>query len=50
MMERCLYCYKELAEGEKDFHKACSKKILVLVYLKERLLVYLGKMVVERLL
>ena len=22
MMERCLYCYKELAEGEKDFHKA----------------------------
>ena len=25
MMERCLYCYKELAEGEKDFHKACSK-------------------------
>ena len=27
MMERCLYCYKELAEGEKDFHKACSKKI-----------------------
>ena len=27
MMERCLYCYKELAEGEKDFHKACSKKM-----------------------
>lgn len=27
MMSRCLYCYKELAEGEKDFHKACSKKI-----------------------
>lgn len=26
-MSRCLYCYKELAEGEKDFHKACSKKI-----------------------
>lgn len=26
-MERCLYCYKELAEGEKDFHKACSKKM-----------------------
>lgn len=26
-MARCLYCYKELGGGEKDFHKACSKKI-----------------------
>ena len=26
-MAKCLYCYKELGEGEKDFHKACSKKI-----------------------
>ena len=26
-MARCLYCYKELGEGEKDFHKVCSKKI-----------------------
>ena len=26
-MERCLYCYKELADGEHDFHKSCSKKI-----------------------
>ena len=26
-MEKCLYCYKELAAGEKDFHKACSKKM-----------------------
>ena len=26
-MERCLFCYKELKEGEKDFHKACAKKI-----------------------
>lgn len=26
-MARCLYCYKELGDGEKDFHKACSKKI-----------------------
>lgn len=26
-MNRCLYCYKELNEGEKDFHKNCSKKI-----------------------
>ncbi|MDE7005724.1 MAG: HipA domain-containing protein [Alistipes sp.] len=26
-MERCLYCYKELTDGERDFHKSCSKKI-----------------------
>ena len=26
-MAKCLYCYKELGEGERDFHKACSKKI-----------------------
>lgn len=26
-MARCLYCYKELSDGEKDFHKACSRKI-----------------------
>ena len=26
-MAKCLYCYKELGDGEKDFHKACSKKI-----------------------
>ena len=26
-MARCLYCYKELNKGEKDFHKACSKKM-----------------------
>ena len=26
-MNRCLYCYKELINGEKDFHKTCSKKI-----------------------
>ena len=26
-MARCLYCYKELGEEEKDFHKACSKKM-----------------------
>ena len=23
---KCLYCYKELKNGEKDFHIACSKK------------------------
>ena len=26
-MARCLYCYKELGKDEKDFHKACSKKM-----------------------
>lgn len=26
MMCRCLYCYKELEEGQKDFHPACVKK------------------------
>lgn len=26
-MEKCLYCYKFLTNGEKDFHKACSEKI-----------------------
>jgi serine/threonine-protein kinase HipA len=26
-MERCLYCYQELEEGEKDFHKSCARKI-----------------------
>lgn len=25
-MERCLYYYQELAEGEKDFHPRCAKK------------------------
>ena len=25
-MCRCLYCYKELAEGQKDFHPNCSRK------------------------
>ena len=26
-MAKCLYCYKELNESERDFHKACSKKM-----------------------
>ncbi len=26
-MTKCLYCYQELNDGEKDFHKSCSKKI-----------------------
>ena len=25
-MSRCLYCYKELSEGMKDFHPACARK------------------------
>ena len=25
-MSKCLYCYKELADGEVDFHKVCCKK------------------------
>lgn len=25
-MSRCLYCYKELGEGMKDFHPACARK------------------------
>ena len=25
-MSRCLYCYHELDEGQKDFHPACAKK------------------------
>ena len=26
-MSRCLYCYKELKEGENQFHRSCLKKI-----------------------
>lgn len=26
-MDRCLYCYKELEERQKDFHPRCAKKI-----------------------
>lgn len=26
-MNRCLYCYKLLENGEQDFHSSCSKKI-----------------------
>ncbi len=26
-MNKCLYCYKPLSEGEKDFHKGCARKI-----------------------
>ena len=24
---RCLYCYKELKEGQRDYHPACSRKL-----------------------
>ncbi len=27
MRDRCLYCYKELAAGENQFHPACLKKL-----------------------
>lgn len=27
MMEKCLYCYKELKKGQTDYHPACAKKI-----------------------
>lgn len=30
-MERCLYCYKELKEGQVDYHPACARKLFVLV-------------------
>ncbi len=26
-MNKCLYCYKPLADGEIDYHKACARKI-----------------------
>lgn len=26
-MARCLYCYKELKDNERDFHKRCSRKM-----------------------
>ena len=26
-MGKCLFCYRELSEGENDFHKLCAKKI-----------------------
>ncbi|MDE5875863.1 MAG: HipA domain-containing protein [Muribaculaceae bacterium] len=29
-MNKCLYCYKPLAEGEKDYHKGCARKIFEL--------------------
>ena len=34
-MAKCLYCYKELAEGEKDFHKKCARKIFGTPYAPE---------------
>lgn len=26
-MEKCLYCYKELKEGQTDYHPACARKM-----------------------
>lgn len=28
-MNRCLYCYKELLEGQTDYHPGCAKKIFL---------------------
>ena len=42
-MNRCLFCYQELQEGEADFHSRCSKKMFgssmppVLPYTREHL-------------
>lgn len=42
-MSKCLYCYKELKEGQADFHPACSKKIFgsqvppILPYIRNQL-------------
>ncbi len=34
-MAKCLHCYKELAEGENDFHKKCARKIFGTPYVPE---------------
>lgn len=26
-MDKCLYCYRPLVDGEKDYHKSCARKI-----------------------
>ena len=26
-MNKCLYCYKPLKEGQTDFHPACARKL-----------------------
>lgn len=42
-MKRCLYCYQELTDGEKDFHPRCAKKIFgstdipLLLYAKDEI-------------
>ena len=34
-MSRCLYCYKELEDGEVDFHKGCARKFFGMPYAPE---------------
>jgi len=34
-MNKCLYCYKPLTEGEVDYHKACARKIFESVVVPE---------------
>ncbi|MBR6827903.1 MAG: type II toxin-antitoxin system HipA family toxin, partial [Prevotella sp.] len=26
MSEKCLYCYQELKEGQRDYHPACARR------------------------
>lgn len=52
IMAKCLYCYKELKEGQTDYHPACAKKLFgtrvapVLPYRREQI-GELAKMVVR---
>ena len=34
-MDKCLYCYQELTNGEKDFHPACAKRMFGTPYAPE---------------
>lgn len=42
-MNRCLYCYKELKDGQTDFHPACARMMFgtamvpALPYVREQL-------------
>jgi serine/threonine-protein kinase HipA len=52
MNDRCLYCYQELGENEKDFHPQCSRKLFgttvppVLNYSEDQML-ELGEKVIK---
>ncbi len=34
-MNKCLYCYKPLSEGEIDFHRSCARKIFETTFVPE---------------